>query len=151
MERISKYISYAEATKSNTAIKYGIDNTPNEEQLKAMKVVASEVFDKVRERFGVPIAVTSFLRSEKLNRKVGGSKTSQHVKGQAIDIDADVFGGVTNKQIYDFIRDNLDYDQLINEFNYSWIHVSYVSKEKNRNKQLAAVKLNGKTSYQLIT
>jgi zinc D-Ala-D-Ala carboxypeptidase len=150
MEKISKYISYAEATKSNTAIKYGIDNTPNKDQLKAMQLVATEVFDKVREHFGVPIAITSFLRVESLNRKIGGAKNSQHVDGQAIDIDADVFGGVTNKQIYDFIRDNLDYDQLINEFDYSWIHVSYVSNESNRNRQLAAVKSNGKTAYQLV-
>lgn len=150
MEKISKYISYAEATKSNTAIKYGIDNTPNKDQLKSMQLVATEVFDKVREHFGVPIAITSFLRVESLNRKIGGAKNSQHVDGQAIDIDADVFGGVTNKQIYDFIRDNLDYDQLINEFDYSWIHVSYVSNESNRNRQLAAVKSNGKTAYQLV-
>lgn len=150
MQPISKYISYAEATKSNTAIKHGIDNNPNEHQLKAMRTVASEVFDKVREHFGVPIAITSFLRSEKLNKKIGGAKNSQHVKGEAIDIDADVLGGVTNKEIYDFIRDNLDYDQLINEFDYSWIHVSYVSKELNRNRQLKAVKSNGKTAYQLV-
>lgn len=150
MERISKYISYAEATKSNTAIKHGIDNTPNAEQLKAMQLVATELFDKVREHFGVPIAITSFLRVDKLNIKVGGAKGSQHTKGQAIDIDADVLGGLTNKEIYDYIRDNLDYDQLINEFNYSWIHVSYVSKESNRKRQLAAVKSNGKTAYQLV-
>jgi hypothetical protein len=150
MERISRYISFAEATKSNTAIKYGIDNSPNPEQLKAMRLVATEIFDKVREHFGKPIAITSFLRVDTLNIKVGGAKNSQHVKGQAIDIDADVLGGLTNKDIYEFIRDNLDYDQLINEFDYSWIHVSYVSKELNRNRQLAAVKSNGKTAYQLV-
>jgi len=148
--RISKYISYAEATKSNTAIKYGIDNKPNEHQLKAMKMVASNVFDKVREHFGVPIYVSSFFRSKLLNTKIGGSKSSDHIDGEAIDIDADVFGGVTNKEIFDYIKENLEFDKLIWEFgdddNPSWVHVSYVSGN-NRKIVMKATKINGRTSY----
>jgi zinc D-Ala-D-Ala carboxypeptidase len=150
MENISKYITYTEATKSNTAIKYHIDNKPSDEQLAAMKLVGTEIFDKVRAHFNKAIGISSFFRSEKLNKKIGGAKGSQHTKGQAIDIDADIYGGLTNKQIYDYIKDNLEYDQLINEFNYSWIHVSYVSKEANRNRKLDAIKSNGKTAYRLV-
>lgn len=151
MTNISKYISYIEATKSNTAIKYNIDNTPNEEQLKAMKLVGTEIFDKVRQHFNKPIGISSFFRSVKLNSKIGGSKTSAHCDGQAIDIDADIFGGLTNEDIYNYIKDNLQFDQLIQEFNFSWIHVSYVSPEKNRNRCLKATKnSNGKTIYTII-
>ena len=150
-ERVSKYISYKEATKSNTAIKYGIHNVPNPDQWAAMQKLGTEVFDKVREHFGKPLYVSSFFRSEELNAKIGGSKTSQHCKGEAIDIDADVFGGVTNKEIFDYIKENLDYDQLINEFDYSWIHVSFVSTEKNRKRCLSATKnRQGRTVYSVI-
>ena len=149
---ISKYITYTEATKSDTAIKHSIKNIPNPTQLAAMKLVGTEIFDKIREHHNKPIGITSFFRIEALNVKVGGSKTSQHCKGEAIDIDADIFNnGITNKQIYDYIKANLDYDNLINEFDYSWIHCSYVSKEKNRKICLKASKVNGKTVYTKVT
>jgi len=93
-------------------------------------LVGIRVFDVVREHFKTPLRVSSFYRSPILNKAVGGAPFSQHVKGQAIDIQGT--GKVTNKMIFDFIKENLDFDQLINEFNYSWVHVSYVSKEKNR-------------------
>jgi hypothetical protein len=145
---ISTYITYVEATKSNTAIKHDIDNTPNEAQLAAMKLVGTAIFDKVRTHFNKPIGISSFFRCELLNKKIGGAKSSQHCNGEAIDIDADLFNnGITNKQIYDYIKEFLDYDNLINEFDYSWIHVSYVSKDKNRKRCLKAVKVNGKTAY----
>jgi len=155
MEKISKYISYAEAIKSDTAIKNNISNTPNITELEAMKEVGSKVFDKVREHFGKPLYISSFFRSSALNKKVGGSISSQHCYGQAIDIDADTFNnGVTNAQIFNYIKDNLDYDQLIWEFgtssNPDWVHVSYVSPEKNRRIQLKAVKSKGRTSYQRL-
>lgn len=141
MKNISKYITYSEAVTSQTATRLGISNVPNNEQLVNMQLVAIRVFDVVREHFGVPLRVSSFFRNEATNRAVKGSKTSQHVKGQAIDIQA--LKGITNKQIFDYIKDNLDFDQLIWEFgtqqNPAWVHVSYVSKEKNR-KQVLVVK-----------
>jgi zinc D-Ala-D-Ala carboxypeptidase len=147
MEKISKYLTYQEAIKSPTAKRLGIDNEPDPEQLENMKYVAKEVFDKVREFVGGPLAATSFFRSKELNDAVpGSSKTSQHMKGQAIDIDADVFGYGTNKDIFDFIRNTLIFDQCINEYpdkfgNPSWVHVS---KSKTGNRGEVLVKLKDK-------
>jgi hypothetical protein len=120
------------------------------EQLEAMQYVATEIFERVRAHFKTPIAITSFFRSPTLNKAIGGSTTSQHCKGEAIDMDADVFGGVTNKHIFDFVKDNLDFDQLIWEFgtskNPDWVHVSIV-KGLNKRQILKAVNTNGKTQY----
>lgn len=141
MKNISKYITFEEATTSQTATRLGIDNTPNNEQLLSMQIVGIRIFDVVREHFGTPIRVSSFFRNEATNRAVKGSKTSQHVKGQAIDMQGT--GKLSNKMIFDYIKDNLDFDQLIWEFgtkdNPAWVHVSYVSKEKNR-KQILYIK-----------
>lgn len=134
MKNISKYITYQEATTSQTAVRRGIKNVPSDKELVAMQLVGIRIFDSVREHFGTPLRVSSFYRSPELNKAVGGSSTSQHVKGQAIDIQGT--GNVTNKMIFDYIKDNLDFDQLINEYNFSWVHVSYVSKEKNRKQVL---------------
>lgn len=140
---ISKYVTYVEATKSNTATKLGIDNTPTDIQLERMNYVAENLFDCVREHFGKPLGITSFFRSEKLNVKIGGSRTSQHVLGEAIDIDADIYGGLTNKEIFDYIYENLDYGQLIWEFGTSlepaWVHVS-LSRYGNKKEALIAYK-----------
>lgn len=142
-KKISDNVTYEEATKSATAIKYGIDNTPSKETLAAMEYVAEGVFQKVRERFKIPIAVTSFYRSPELNKKVGGSSKSQHVKGEAIDMDADVFKMLTNKEIFDYIYENLEYDQLIWEFGDStepaWVHVS-LKNCRNKRQALVAYK-----------
>lgn len=133
---VSEHITYGEAVKSQTATRKGIDNTPNEKELEAMRLVAEKIFEPVRNHFGIPIGVSSFFRSKKLNRAIGGSKSSQHCKGEAIDIDADIYGGVTNLQIFEWIRDNLTFDQLIKEYGTendpAWIHVSY-KKTGNRN------------------
>ena len=141
MKTISKYITFEEATTSQTATRLGIDNAPNNEQLLAMQIIGIRVFDVVREHFKTPIRVSSFFRNEATNRAVKGSKTSQHVKGQAIDMQGT--GKLTNKMIFDYIEDNLDFDQLIWEFgtkeNPAWVHVSYNSKEKNR-KQILYIK-----------
>lgn len=141
---VSKNISYEEATKSNTAIKYGIDNTPSDIEYKAMQYVAENVFQKVRERFKVPIGITSFYRSAKLNKRIGGSSSSQHCKGEAIDMDSDVFGMITNKEIFDYIYKNLEYDQLIWEFGTAkepaWVHVSLKNDFTNRREALVAYK-----------
>ena len=150
---ISKHISYKEGVYSNTAIRRGIDNDPNEEQLENMKLIADEVFEPLRVWVGGPIKINSFFRSPELNTAIGGSATSQHCKGQAMDID-DTFGKATNAEMYHWIKENLDFDQMIWEFgdddNPNWVHVSYVSPKKNRNRCLKAYKESGKTKYIVI-
>jgi len=136
--QISKHLTLAELTKSNTALRLKIDNTPTAEHLENLKIVANNVFEPLREHFGVPIAISSGYRSEALNTAVKGSITSQHCKGEALDIDADIFGKITNKQIFDFIKNNLVFDQLINEYNYSWVHVSF--KKIGNRKQILSIK-----------
>ena len=147
---ISKHISYKEGVYSNTALRRGIDNTPNEEQLANMKLIGEKIFEPLREYVGGPIKINSFFRSAKLNTAIGGSRTSQHCKGQAMDID-DTFGYKTNAEMYYFIKEQLNFDQMIWEFgdddNPNWVHVSYVSPEKNRNRCLKAYKENGRTKY----
>ena len=139
--KISKFITYKEATTSQTATRKGILNVPSDLELINMQLVGIRIFDVVREHFNTPIRVSSFFRSSALNKEVGGSKTSQHVKGQAIDIQGT--GKVTNKMIFDYVKNNLDFDQLIWEYgtdkNPAWVHISYVSKEKNR-KQIIHIK-----------
>ena len=153
MENISKHISYKEATRSNTALRRGIENIPDVEELENMKLIAEKVFEPLRKWVGGPIKINSFYRSPELNVAIGGSKKSQHCHGQAIDID-DVFGYKTNYEMFEYIRENLDFDQLIYEFgtndNPDWIHVSYVSKKENRNRVLRAIRENGKTKYKII-
>ena len=152
MERISKHITYKEAIHSRTAKKLGIKNEPNEVQLKNMKLLASKIFEPLREYVGGPIKVSSFFRSKAVNKALGGSKTSQHVLGLAIDLD-DVYGFKTNAEMFNWIKENLSFDQLIWEFgndeNPDWIHVSYVSEEKNRKEILRAKRINGNTLYSL--
>ena len=150
---ISKHISYKEGVYSNTATRRGIENTPNDEQLKCMETIAEEIFEPLRAYVGGPIKINSFFRSPELNKAIGGSGKSQHCKGQAIDID-DTFGRMTNAEMYHWIKEHLDFDQMIWEFgdddNPAWVHVSYVSAEENRNRCLKAYKENGKTAYAVI-
>jgi len=152
---ISKHISYKEATKSVTALRLGIDNTPNEYQLQNMELIAEKVFEPLRKAVGGPIKINSFMRVEKLNQAIGGSSRSQHCQGRAIDLD-DTYGYMSNNDMYDYIKKNLDFDQLIFEFpddkgNASWIHVSYIDADSNRKRCLKAIKENGKTKYIDIT
>ena len=150
---ISKHISYKEGVYSNTATRRGIENDPNDEQLKCMETIAEEVFEPLRAYVGGPIKINSFFRSPELNKAIGGSGKSQHCKGQAIDID-DTFGRMTNAEMYHWIKEHIDFDQMIWEFgdddNPAWVHVSYVSAEDNRNRCLKAYKENGKTAYAVI-
>ena len=150
---ISEQISYKEGINSITAIRRGIDNTPNDEQLDNMELIAEKVFEPLRKYVGGPIKINSFFRSVKLNKTIGGSSKSQHCHGQAIDID-DTYGKVANSEMYHYIKENLDFDQLIWEFgdddNPNWVHVSYVSKEDNRNRCLKAYKEQGKSKYMVI-
>ena len=136
MENISKHITFIEATQSPTATKLGINNNPDKAQLEAMQLVAEKCFEPLRLWYGKPIKINSFFRSDLLNRAVKGSLTSQHKKGEAIDLDAG--SKEENKKLFDWIKANLDFDQVINEYNYSWVHVSY-SKIKNR-KQILIIK-----------
>jgi hypothetical protein len=149
--KISQHLDLVEVTRSETAKRRGISNEPTPEHLENFKILAENVFEKMRVHFGVPIRISSGYRSKALNTAIGGSLTSQHCKGEAIDIDMDgSTSGVTNKMLYDYIKDNLEFDQLIWEFgtdaNPDWVHVSY-SKVKNRKQKLKAIKSNGKTSY----
>ena len=148
--KISKHISYKEGTYSQTALRRDLDNTPNEEQLKCMKEVAENLFEPLREWVGGPIKINSFFRGEPVNTAIGGSTRSQHMKGQAIDID-DTFGHKTNAEMYHYIKDNLDFDQMIWEFgddkNPNWVHISWVSHRPNRKKLTIAKRIDGKTRY----
>jgi zinc D-Ala-D-Ala carboxypeptidase len=156
---ISEHISEKEATKSITAIRLGIDNTPNGDVLNNMRLVAEKIFEPLRAWVGGAIKINSFYRSPDLNKAIGGSskngrQTSQHCYGKAIDID-DIYGHKTNAEMFHFIKDELNFDQMIwefgNEDNPDWIHVSYVNDEKNRNKILKAVRDDGETKYIDIT
>lgn len=158
--KISPNLNLAEITRSDTAKRQGIDNTPTFEHLENFKLLAEKVFEPIREHFGVPIFISSGYRSKELNKAMGGASkivngvyvpTSQHCKGQAIDIDMDgINSEVTNKMVFDYIKDNLEFDQLIWEFgtdlNPDWVHVSY-AKTGNRKQKLKAVRSGGKTTY----
>lgn len=145
---ITKNLTLQELINSDTAKAKGIDNSPTNEHLRNLIDIANNVFQPLRDGIGKPIRISSGYRSEKLNKAVGGSKTSQHNKGQALDLVAT--SGFTNKDIFDYIKNNLEFDQIIWEFgtdrNPDWVHVSYV-KGKNRKQILKAVKKNGKTIY----
>ena len=150
---ISEHISYREGVYSITATRLGINNTPEDDQLHFMEIIAEKVFEPLRDWVGGPIKINSFYRSPELNTAIGGSKTSQHCKGQARDID-DTLGRATNAEMFHWIKENLNFDQMIWEFgdddNPDWIHISYVSEEKNRNRCLKAYKENKKTKYKVI-
>ena len=153
MEKISENITYKEATHSFTAKRENIPNEPNEIQLENMKMIAEKIFQPLREFVGGPIKINSFFRCKALNAAIGGSKTSQHILGCAMDLD-DVYGFKTNAEMFKWIKENLNFDQLIWEFgddeNPDWIHVSYISEEENRNRCLKATKINKKTVYSII-
>ena len=154
MNRISKHITYKEATRSVTALRLGIENKPSEYELQNMELIAEKVFEPLREAVNGPIKINSFYRSEELNKSIGGSSRSQHCQGRAIDID-DFYGYVSNSYMYYYIKDNLDFDQLIWEFgtdtNPDWVHVSYVDSDSNRKRCLLAYKEDGKTKYKDIS
>ena len=152
---LSKNLTLAEVTKSTTAKRLGINNTPDDWVTENLRQVAINVFQPLRSAFGTPIYVSSGYRSAELNTAIGGSTRSQHVEGRALDLDADVYGGCTNAQIFNWIKENLEFDQLIWEFgdqdNPDWVHVSYVYDGINRKRCLKACRDdNGKTYYEVI-
>lgn len=148
--QLSQHLTLNECIKSNTATQLGVSNEPTEEHIANLKLVAEHIFEPIRIHFGVPIGISSGYRSEALNKAVKGSKTSDHCFGRALDLDADIFGKLTNADIFKFVRENLEFDNLIWEFgtntNPEWVHVSYRHGE-NRKIVMKAVKVNGKTSY----
>jgi len=151
--KISDHISMKEALRSNTAQRLGINNMPDNETLVTMQVTAQHIFEPLRNHFNEPIYISSFYRSPELNKAIGGSAKSQHCKGEAIDID-DVYSKASNADFFNYIKDKLEFDQLIWEFgddeNPAWVHVSY-SLGKNRMRILKAIKENGRTKYIDIT
>ncbi len=151
---LSKHLTLAEAIRSESAKRLGISNMPTPEHLENGKILADKIFEPIREFVGGPVYISSFYRSKSLNSAIGGSKSSQHCTMEAMDIDMDGTG-TTNKEIFDFIKDNLEFDQLINEFpvngNPSWVHVSYNTKGTQRRQILKASKINGKTVYTPMT
>jgi hypothetical protein len=146
---LTKNFTLAEMTKSETALRHGMDNTPGEQETAALKLLAEKVLQPVRDHFGRGVKVNSGFRHPEVNAKVGGSKTSDHCRGQAADIE---IPGVPNAELAEWIKDNLEFRQLILEFytpgipDSGWVHVSYVA-EDNKKQVLTATKQNGKTVY----
>lgn len=150
--KLSENLSLSEIIRSESAKRKGVSNMPTDEHIGNLKVLAEKIFQPIRENFRVPILISSGYRSKELNAAIGGSLTSQHCSGEAIDIDMDgTPHGVTNLDIFNFIKDKLDFDQLIWEFgsdtNPDWVHVSYKVKGANRKQVLKAVKSGSKTTY----
>lgn len=147
--KLSRNFTLKEFTRSMTATRLGIDNTPEGEHLEAAKELFRNVVQPVREHFGIT-RITSGYRSPALNEAIGGSSKSQHCKGQAVDFECD---RADNLVVAQWIRDNLKFDQLISEFyeegdpSSGWIHVTWVSEEENRNRCLTASRVDGKTAY----
>jgi hypothetical protein len=151
--KLSEHLDLAEVTRSETAKRKGISNEPTPEHLENFKQLAQNIFEPIRKHFGVPIHISSGYRSKALNTAIGGSLTSQHCSGEAIDIDMDgSSNGVTNKMVFEFIKANLNFDQLIWEFGTKdapdWVHVSFETSGKQRKQILRAIKSGGKTAYQ---
>jgi len=150
--QLSKNLSLREVTKSITAERLGINNAPDKEDIANLIDIATHVFQPLRDHFDVPIAVSSGFRCKELNKAVGGSKTSEHMVGRALDLDADTHGGVTNKEVFEFIKKNLEFNQLIWEFgndeNPEWVHVSY-HKGNNKKRVLRAMRDGKSTIYKL--
>ena len=148
--QLSKHLSLAEVIRSESAKRLGLSNMSTPQHLENFKKLAENVFEPIRNHFNIPIHISSGYRSQALNAAIGGSLTSQHCKGEAIDIDMDGTA-ITNKQVFDYIKDNLFFDQLIWEFgsasNPDWVHVSYSASGKQRKEILKASKSGSKTVY----
>jgi zinc D-Ala-D-Ala carboxypeptidase len=146
---LTKNFTLEEMTKSETALRYDIDNTPNEQEISSMKLLAEKVLQPVRDHFGKGVKVNSGFRNQDVNQKVGGSRNSDHIRGQAADIE---IPGIPNAELAEWIKDNLEFNQLILEFytpgvpDSGWVHVSYIP-EDNKKQVLTATKKDGKTVY----
>ena len=146
---LSKSFTLNELTKSQEALRLGIANIPNEEQILNLKILCEKILQPIRDFYGMPVSVSSGFRSPELCKAIGSSSTSQHTRGEAADFE--IFS-IANKALAEFIVANLDYDQCILEFwnenepNSGWVHCSYSSKY-NRRQYLKADKANGKIVY----
>ena len=149
--RLSKNFTLPEIIHSNTAKRLGINNAPNKEHLKSMQVLVRDLIQPMRDVLG-PIRISSGYRNPELNRAIGGSSKSQHCKGEALDLQYWSKGKMSNKEIYDWVvKSGIEFDQMINEFDYSWIHISLKSNGKNRKQILEAYKdSDGDTAYKLV-
>jgi len=149
--KLSKNFTLPEIIHSNTAKRLGINNAPNKEHLKNMQVLVRDLIQPMRDVLG-PIRISSGYRNPELNRAIGGSSKSQHCKGEALDLQYWSKGEMCNKEIYDWvIKSEIEFDQMINEFDYSWIHISLKSNGKNRKQILEAYKdSDGDTAYKLV-
>ena len=145
--RLSKNFTLSELTRSGTALRKGIENSPTDKHLVDIQLMITNLIQPIRDGLG-PVRVTSGYRSPRLNRSIGGSRKSQHCKGQALDLQFWQDGRMINEKIYDFvIKSELKFDQMINEFDFSWIHLSYNPKH-NRGIILEAYKdTDGDTAY----
>ena len=147
--KLSAHFALAEFTRSESAKRHGVSNEPTPEHLKNLITLCEKVLEPIRMKFG-PINISSGYRSKALNHYIGGSLNSQHCEAKACDIDMDGMGGPSNTEIFNYIKDSLDFDQLIWEFGDNnkpdWVHVSY-NEGKNRKQMLKALKVNGKTVY----
>jgi hypothetical protein len=146
---LSPNFTLAEMVKSETALRHDMDNTPGEQEIAALKLLCEKVLQPIRDHYGKGVKVNSGFRHPEVNAKVGGSKTSDHCRGQAADIE---IPGVANAELAEWIRDNLEFRQLILEFytpgipDSGWVHVSYVA-EDNKKQVMTATKKDGKTVY----
>ena len=149
--KLSKNFTLSEIIHSNTAKRLGINNAPNKEHLKNMQVLVRDLIQPIRDALG-PIRISSGYRNPELNRAIGGSTKSQHCKGEALDLQYWSKGKMCNKEIYDWvIKSGIEFDQMINEFDYSWIHISLKSNGKNRKQILEAYKdSDGDTAYKIV-
>jgi len=150
--KLSEHLDLSEVVRSESAKRKGISNMPTPEHIVNFKLLAEKVFEPIRNHFRCPIHISSGYRSKELNAAIGGSATSQHCSGEAIDIDMDGSpNGVSNADVFNYIKNNLAFDQLIWEFgsdsNPDWVHVSYESSGKQRKQILKAKRVNGKTTY----
>lgn len=151
--KLSEHLDLAEVTRSESAKRLGISNMPTPEHIANFKKLAEKVFEPIREHFRCPIHISSGYRSKELNACTpGASATSQHSTGEAIDIDMDnSSNGVTNKMVFDFIKNNLEFDQLIWEYGTNdapdWVHVSYESSGTQRKQILKCTRIDGKPHY----
>lgn len=143
--KISEHLSLAEVTRSEYAKRNGINNMPNPEHTENLIELAQKIFEPIRKHFNKPIYISSGYRCKALNTAIGGAKNSQHMKGEALDIDQG--NRKENMEIFDFIKNNLEFDQLINEFGYDWIHVSYNTSGKQAKQVLDAIKEGKVTRY----
>ena len=148
--RLSKNFTLSEITKSNTAKRLGIDNAPNQENLISMQILIRYLIQPLLDKLG-PIRISSGYRSPELNRAIGGSTKSQHCKGQALDLQFWKKGEMCNKEIYDWVlKSGIEFDQMINEFDFAWIHISLRPDGKNRKMVLEAYKdEDGDTAYKM--